>query len=156
MKDIIIGIGNTIMSDDRIGIYVARRLKSDLDSIKILETSYSGMYLIDFIIGYQRAIFIDAQKTNNYKVGSIMIYKLDDFNTYSPFSIHSIDLITALKISKGCGIAVPEKVVFIGIEIKDNITVTTSFTKEIDSIKNSIYHRVKEMIGSLIEGDMNG
>jgi len=67
MKEIILGIGNPILSDDGIGIYIARKLKEENPNWEIVETSDAGFRLIDLIIDYERAIFIDSVKTGKKK-----------------------------------------------------------------------------------------
>lgn len=151
MSDIIVGIGNRILSDDGIGIYIVQRLKNELKDVEIRETSVSGLGLVEIITGFQRAILIDAIKTGQNRIGDVRIYKLKDFESHLPFSYHSTDFISAIRISKSYGINIPEQIFFIGIEIKDNLTFSETFTRDIDNLKETIYNRVKKEVFTLLK-----
>ncbi len=155
MSNVIIGIGNTILSDDRIGIYIAERLKKELKDAEVQTSSSSGLNLMDHILGYERAIFIDSIKTGTGCLGQTSVYNMDDFENSTPFSIHTTDLINAIKICRRYGLDVPEQIFFIGIEVKDNSTFTESFSRQIDSMKDSIHKMVKEKIRDIMKGHYN-
>ncbi len=68
MKTIILGMGNTIMSDDGVGIRVSRILKdmfSEYPDIEVRETPLAGLNIILLLEGYDRAYIIDAIKTRD-------------------------------------------------------------------------------------------
>ena len=79
MKTIVLGIGNLILSDDGVGIHVARELKKRIKNkdITIDEAFTGGMNLLDLMIGYDKAIIIDAVKAGG-EPG--MIYRLKNSN----------------------------------------------------------------------------
>lgn len=151
MKDVIVGLGNTIVSDDGIGIWIAEKLSGEFRDIEIVQSAYSGYNLLDHIFGFDRAIFVDSVKTCLKPVGDVSIYKMSDFADRSGFSIHSTDLLTAIDTARMYQLEVPEKIYFIGIEVNDNSTFNESFTEEVDSIKDQIYLEVKEKIGIIME-----
>ena len=62
MKTLILGIGNPILTDDRVGIKIARKLKEEKPELEVVETSESGISLLDFIVGYNKLIIIDSIK----------------------------------------------------------------------------------------------
>jgi hydrogenase maturation protease len=65
LKTLVLGMGNTILCDDGIGIYVARVLaeRFQRDDVTFAEASVGGMRLLDVIAGYGRIIMVDAIKT---------------------------------------------------------------------------------------------
>ncbi|MDY6959769.1 MAG: hydrogenase maturation protease, partial [Halobacteriota archaeon] len=78
MRTLVFGIGNPILSDDGVGIYVAReikkRLSSDISQFKdvdVEEGSVGGLKLLDTILGYERVILIDAIMTESGSPGDI-------------------------------------------------------------------------------------
>ena len=152
MSNVIIGIGNTILSDDRIGIYIAEKLKKELKCFDVQTTSSSGLNLIDYILGYRRAIFIDSVKTEDGRPGQTSVYNVGDFENITPFSIHTTDLINAIRMCRGYGLDVPEQIFFIGIEVKDNSTFTEHFSREINSMKDNIHNSVKDKIRNIMKG----
>lgn len=151
MKTIIIGMGNPIVSDDRIGIYISERLKEDISDVKITKASFSGFYLLDLILEYDRVIFIDSIITDKNDIGDVNVYQLADFEQCNPFSIHSTDLLSAIDTCKKFDMEIPEQYYFITVEINDNVTFSEAFTDEIESRKEKIYETVKEKVGIILK-----
>ena len=151
MKNIVLGIGNNILTDDGIGIYIVNKLKSDLVDIEMITTTNSGFGLVDQIVDYDRAIFIDSILTEEGKIGEVKIYHTNDFSNHIPFSIHSTDLISALEISKVYGMNVPNEIYLLAIEIKDNFTFNEGFSNEIEEMKESIYNNVKISVSDILK-----
>ena len=62
MKTVIIGLGNTVLSDDGAGVYVARLLSGrfDTDDVSVVEMDAAGMNLMESLGGFDRAFLIDA------------------------------------------------------------------------------------------------
>jgi hydrogenase maturation protease len=54
MKTLVLGLGNDILSDDGVGIYVARELKKIIHSqdITVAEASLAGIGLLDMLAGW--------------------------------------------------------------------------------------------------------
>lgn len=149
-KTVIIGLGNPILSDDSVGIQIARNLlaKNLPGNIDIKESSVSGIYLLDLLTGYDKAIIVDSIKTNNGKIGSFYRLSLDDlFSKPTYVTIHKIDLNTALKIGKEIGLKVPDEIIIFAIEIGDN---TTYCEKCSPGVKRTI-PKVEKSILSLLE-----
>ncbi|MFC1927886.1 hydrogenase maturation protease, partial [Chloroflexota bacterium] len=65
MKALVLGIGNPILSDDGVGIKVAREVEKNLNDpqITVSEASAAGLSLLDSILGYDRVIIVDAIQT---------------------------------------------------------------------------------------------
>ena len=62
-KTLIIGLGNPIVSDDSVGLRVADQLKTllaDRPDVDVAEDCWGGLRLMERMIGYDRAIVIDA------------------------------------------------------------------------------------------------
>ncbi|MBL7067353.1 MAG: hydrogenase maturation protease [Candidatus Marinimicrobia bacterium] len=151
MKNIILGIGNNILTDDGIGIYIVNQLKSDFVNVEMITTSNSGFGIVDQIVDYDRAILIDSILTGRNEIGDVNVYFTNDFSNHIPFSIHSTDLISALKISKIYGMNVPKEIYLLAIEIKDNFTFNESFSDEIEAMKESIYNNVRVSVGDILK-----
>ena len=75
--DLIIGVGNTLLSDDGIGIHIVRKMEEDnaLDQAEYLDMGTSSMelgYYIDDNI--RKMVIIDSIKTDE-KPGTIFMLK---------------------------------------------------------------------------------
>ena len=151
MKNIILGIGNPILSDDGIGQLIANKLKRDHEDVDILITADSGFYLIDHIVNYEKAIFIDSIKTGKNEVGKVNIFCVNDFKTTIPYDLHSTNISSAINYSRKCGVKIPKKIYFIGIEIEDNYTFQESLTDAIQSRIENIYNEVNFIVENLLK-----
>ena len=72
-KTLILGLGNSILRDDRIGLDVARLVQKELKLVdcNLVESQLVGTNILDFICGYKTLIVIDSIKTENGKDGDI-------------------------------------------------------------------------------------
>ncbi len=128
-RTLILGMGNSLLSDDGVGLYVAAELKNRINrpEITIIETSAAGLYLLDLLLGYHKAIIIDAIQTPGGKPGDI--YRLDpeSFNATNHLaSPHEVDFTTAIDFGKRVGLPLPKEIVVFGIEALD----TTTFNED--------------------------
>ena len=120
MKTIIIGLGNPILGDDGVGWKIAEELKKHLSPdlpIHVELLSLGGLSLMEHLIGYERAILIDAI-ASDLEPGSIITAKLSELPDVSALhttSAHDTSLQNALKLGKSMGADLPEDVTVVGI-----------------------------------------
>ncbi|MFX1243329.1 MAG: hydrogenase maturation protease, partial [Promethearchaeota archaeon] len=97
MKTIILGVGNQILGDDGVGVHVVNELKQHIrdPDITIDEAITGGMNLLDLILGYEKAIIIDAVKTETGENGRVKRIPLSDFSTMHSCNPHDVSLIEA-------------------------------------------------------------
>ena len=65
MKILVLGLGNPLVSDDSVGLRVAERLKpllADRPDVEVSEDYWGGLRLMERMIGFDRAIIIDAMQ----------------------------------------------------------------------------------------------
>ena len=127
-------MGNPLLSDDGVGLSVAAELKSRLDQsdVTIMETSVAGLSLLDLLVGYDRAIIIDAIQTVDGKAGQI--YRLDPEafdTTRRTISPHDVNFTTALEFGKKLGLPLPQEIVIFAIEASDVSTFSEECTPEV-------------------------
>jgi len=127
-------MGNSLLSDDGVGICVVAELKNRLSEpeITVMETGVAGLSLLDLLVGYERAIIIDAIQTVDGKAGQI--YRLDPkaFDTaLHTASSHGIDFTTALEFGKKLGLPIPQEIVILAIEASDVSTFNEECTPEV-------------------------
>ena len=97
-----------------------------------METGVAGLSLLDLLVGYERAIIIDAIQTVGGKAGQI--YRLDPkaFDTaLHTASAHGIDFTTALEFGKKLGLPLPQQIVIFAIEASDIRTFSEECTPEV-------------------------
>lgn len=123
MKTIVIGLGNPILGDDGVGWKVVEEVKKQLTPalpVDIECLSLGGLGLMEHLIGYQRAILVDAFASEDQSA-SILILKLSDLPNYSAFhttGTHDTSLQNALELGKSMGAQLPADINIVGIVTK--------------------------------------
>lgn len=147
MKTLVLGIGNPILSDDGVGIHVARILKERmLPGITVDEVAASGLELLDVIQGYDKLVIIDAIETRGGTPGELHILAEEDFEkSIHGSSPHGINIATALALGRKL---VPEKmpkeVVFFAVEAMDLVNVSERLTPEVERAVPRIVERIEK------------
>ena len=122
-RTLIIGLGNPILGDDGVGWRVAEELKKQLPPdlpVDVDCLSLGGISLMERLIGYDRAILIDAFALDE-PIGSILVLKLSDLPNYSAFhttSTHDTSLQNAIELGKSMGAHLPDDIIVVGIATK--------------------------------------
>jgi hydrogenase maturation protease len=133
-KTLILGMGNSLLSDDGVGIYVAAELRNKLKEpeITVMETGVAGLSLLDLLVGYDRAIIIDAIQTTDGKAGQIYRLGPEAFDaTRRTATSHGIDFTTALEFGKKLNLPLPQEIVILAIEASDVSTFSEECTPEV-------------------------
>ncbi len=144
MNTLILGIGNPILTDDRVGIKIARKLKEEKPELEVVETSEAGIALLDLIVGYNKLIIIDSIKTEKGKPGDLYKLGLEDLKPAKDFSSsHGIGIATAFELGQRLGYSMPRHTSIYAVEIKDNTTFGEKCTRE---VKEKIPFITKQII----------
>lgn len=132
----VIGLGSPIMTDDAVGLKIAQKVEDlGLDDVDTMQEAIGGLEIIPLIRGYRFVIVADAIQTREHPPGTVLIYDPDDFeDTVGNTFAHDINLATALKIGKQMDAAtMPEKVMFVAVEVADIITMGETMTAEVEA-----------------------
>lgn len=120
MKTILVGLGNPILGDDGVGWKVVEEVQKRLPpnpAVDIQCLSLGGLGLMEHLIGYQRAILVDAFASED-QPGSVMTLKLNDLPNYSAFhtnNAHDTSLQSAIELGRAMGASLPEEVEIVGV-----------------------------------------
>jgi len=147
MKALVLGIGNPILSDDGVGIEVAREVEKNLNDpqVTVSETSAAGLSLLDSMLGYDKIIIIDAIQTKEGKPGQIYRMKPEDFSSAKRLSSpHQINLVTALELGKMLNLAMPREITVFAIEAQDIATFSEKCTPEVEKAIPEVVKMVLE------------
>ena len=122
MKTIVLGVGNQILGDDGVGIHVTNELKKRVNNPNIIidDAVTGGMNLLELLLGYDKAIIVDAVKTNEGETGEVKRIPLDNFSTMHSCNPHDVSLIEAIEVAKKMGEErIPKEIIIIGIMMKE-------------------------------------
>lgn len=133
---VVIGLGNPILSDDGVGIQVARLvgklLPKDRADIAVTEAYAGGMRLMDAMTGYDRAIVVDAMVTGSCTPGTVKRFALDDLaTTRNTWSSHDTNLAMALEWGRTAGLKLPVQVDIFGVEAVDVENFSETLTADV-------------------------
>ncbi len=155
---LVIGLGNPILGDDGIGWHVAEAVQKMLQSkdfsapeqipssinsslrsqeqVEFEFLSLGGLALMERMVGYTYALIIDAITTNNYPVGTVLSFSIDDL--ISPVtghmaSVHDTSLQNALQIGTMLGANLPHDIKIIGIEAQVRYDFSESLSETVSA-----------------------
>jgi len=120
---LVLGLGNTILSDDGVGIYAVRRVRELLEPaepIDVVEAELAGFALLDLLEGYRACVIVDAVEWPDLVPGELRQLGLSDFAPTARLAAgHQIDLPTALELGKTLQRPMPAKVVIVAVQVED-------------------------------------
>ncbi len=135
MKTLVLGLGNTILSDDGVGIHIAFEIEKKCKNIDVLEASAAGFRVIDEIIGYEKLILIDSIKTGQAEPGELHRFTFDEFSrTMHHSSPHDISLFEAFDIMKKENADLPTEIKVYAVEVCDISTFSEDCTVEVAEV----------------------
>jgi len=158
MKTVIIGLGNPILSDDSVGIKVAREMAGRLDSlcdgVDVRELYAGGIRLLDALEGYGRAIIVDAMVTGTAKPGDIHRLTPEDMTyTRNSLCLHDMDICTALEMGRMVGLQLPRDIKIWGIEADDVETFSEELTAGVAGAVPLVVGQICDEIGMAVKSD---
>ena len=144
MNTLVLGIGNPILTDDAVGIKIARELEELKPGLTVEHTDEAAIALLDLIMDYDKLIIIDSIKTGKGKPGELYKLGLEDFKPNMDYiSSHGMDIATAFEVGRSLGCDMPRAVSIYAVEVKDNTNFNEHCTPE---VAERIPHMVKQII----------
>ena len=124
MKILVLGLGNPLLSDDGVGWRVAEQVREQIadPNIEIDFHAGGGLSLMERMVGYDRAIIVDAINTGQKPQGTVDCFRLADLPNYAQShlaSAHETTLQTALQVGRTMGAALPNDIRIIAIEAQN-------------------------------------
>ncbi len=158
MKTVIIGLGNPLLTDDGVGIKVARAIASAIDSpvVDVTEVYAGGIRLMEAMVGYDRAVVIDAMVTGVRSPWELCRMTPQDIvSTRNLFCSHDGPLEAALEVGRLCGLNLPSEVVVWGIEALDVENYSEELTADVSRAVPDVARRIIEdlKLGIVIKSD---
>jgi hydrogenase maturation protease len=136
MKTLVIGLGNPILGDDGVGWKVieqlhhaARNTQYDADCLSV-----GGLTLMERLVGYDRAVIVDAIQTGRNPIGTVSRFRLEELpirTSGHTASTHDTDLMSALQVGRSSGAILPAEILVVGIEAKNVYDFTEELTPPI-------------------------
>ena len=133
-RTLILGIGNPILRDDRVGHLLVQLLRTRLSNpdIELQETSLAGLNLAELLSGFDFAIIIDAIQSGGTP-GKVYCLEPQDLHTrnVTRYDQHSTGVLQALELGKALGWPMPETVALVAIEAEDTANFGDDLTPSV-------------------------
>jgi len=147
-KTLILGIGNPILRDDRVGHFFIQILRSRISSpgIVLQKTSLAGLDLAEFFVGFKSAVVIDAIQSGGTP-GTVYCLKPEDFNVQlNQNDLHGTGLLQALELGKSLGWPMPQDVTIVAIEAGDASSFGDDLTPEVEKAIPVALEKIEKLL----------
>jgi hydrogenase maturation protease len=150
---IVIGLGNTLMSDEGVGVRVVQRLldfAGRFPSVDFAEAGTGGMSILHLIRDKDKAIFIDCAKIGE-EPGVIRKFTPQEIKSAKVLahqSLHEFDLIKIINMAYKLG-QCPAEVIIFGIEpqsVKPGRELSKILTDKLDEYVTMIRKELSKII----------
>jgi hydrogenase maturation protease len=142
---LVLGLGNDLLSDDAVGLHLARRLARRLarvPGIEVQETAEMGLSLLDVIVGFDRLMVVDAVQTGRAAPGSLHEFAVDELKLLPAMSPHFLGLGEVLALGRELGLVVPRQVRIFAVEVQDPWSVGTRLTRPVREAMPAVASRI--------------
>lgn len=104
---VVVGVGNTLLSDEGVGVHVVRRLaeESEQPGVVFVEGGTGGYGLADLFIAAKRLIVVDAVRADR-NPGEVLVFspeQLASGETRALSSLHGVGLLDVWKLAIALG-----------------------------------------------------
>lgn len=156
-RTVVIGVGNPILSDDSVGIRVARAVGEKLvwegegnrgiPRVDVTEVYAGGLRLMEELSGYDRAFLIDAVETGAAAPGTIHTFLREDLRALRNISgVHDTSLGMALQVADHLSIPLPDDIRIWGVEIGEGMAFGEELTPAVAAAVPLV---VRDVLGAL-------
>jgi hydrogenase maturation protease len=119
---LVLGLGSPVLGDDGVGWRVIEELGRDprgVGSAELDRLAVGGFTLMERLVGWERAILVDAFATGERPAGTVTCMRLEDARTRDAAhldSAHDAPLSVALATGRRLGSAIPADITVVAIE----------------------------------------
>ncbi len=146
MKTLVLGMGNPILSDDGVGLFIARSLEGQVEGVDVISADVSGLNLLDLIQGYDQLFVIDALITGGNSCGVLKKLPEGEGGCHF-FSSHGLGFFEMMEFGKALGFKIPELLSVYGIEIGEEVAfgreLTAPLLQRTEEIRRIIMEDIK-------------
>jgi len=144
-RAVIIGLGNSILTDDAVGPAVARLVHQRLGdgNVDLREAAVGGIELVELLEGYDKAVIIDAIKTDGGQVGDCYLLDLDGSKpSHHTGMTHELGLLEGLEFGRRIGLKMPGYLRVYAVEVADPFTFSTEMSAEVQAAVPSVAEHI--------------
>jgi len=146
---LVLGLGNDILTDDAVGLLVAREVQTrlgDTPGIAVRETMEMGLTLLDQIVDCESLLIVDAVQTGRVAPGQVHEIGPDELPQVTATSPHFVGVGETLALGAKLGLAMPRRVRIFAIEVEDPYTLGTQLTAAVAAAVPAAADRVVALV----------
>ncbi len=160
VKTLLLGMGNPIVTDDAVGILLAREAgaalgpRPDLDVID--ECCIGGLNLLDLVAGYDRLVVLDSIKTRDGVPGTWYRFDATDLReTMNLRNVHDANFATAMALGRSVGMHLPADadVHILAVEIDDNINFGEQLSPPLAAAYDELRDEILAEVRRVLDGE---
>jgi hydrogenase maturation protease len=128
---LILALGNDILGDDGIGFHAARVLRKEFtEDVEVVESSDSGLALLDYLENRERALILDAVATGKCAPGTVLCWDREDFRRCVSPAQHAAGLPHILELAERLKMNFPRELRVLCVEVGDPTVFRETLTPE--------------------------
>lgn len=151
-ENLILGMGNPILSDDAVGLMVLKALKISLSEIEHHEINFKenytgGMDLLEDLSGFKRLMIIDSFISDTYEPGECLQFYINSEkikNQCNLISSHGLNLPILWELGTRLEFDMPEECMIIGIVAYDCINFSEKLSDKLSDSFNKIVNTITQ------------
>jgi hydrogenase maturation protease len=156
MKTLVLGLGNELLGDDAIGPAATRILRRRLGSgTDVVTSSQSGLALFETLVGYDRAIIIDAIQTGKSPPGTIHELTPADLDFVQAPSPHYAGLPEMFTLARELQVEFPQEILILAIEAVDASTIGGKMSAPVRKVLPQVILQVERQVAAWAEVDLS-
>jgi len=142
---LVLCLGNDIRRDDGVGWAVADALPPSAGTM-IRRSALSGFYLLDELVGFDRAIVVDAIKTGTHAPGTVLSFPFEALGTDASPSPHAVGLPSVLRLGRESGVPLPATLHIVAVEVDDMESISEGLTPAIRAAVPAAVQAVRSLL----------
>jgi hydrogenase maturation protease len=147
MRTLVLGLGNELAGDDAVGVLVARAVRADVSGIAdVVESSASGMALLEIFAGYDRAVVVDSIRTGRKPPGTVTELALEEVGRVVAPSLHHAGLPEMAAVAQRLGLGFPAETRVLAVEVLDPYTMGAELSEPVAGAVDDVARRVRDQV----------
>ena len=151
---LVLGLGNDILTDDAVGLQVAKVVRERLAGdprIEVRATTEMGLALLDEMSGRAGVVIVDSVQTGRAPPGHIHETDAAGITSLSPSAPHMLGVGESLALGRLVGAAMPDRVRVFAIEVADPFSLGTEMTPAVRAAVEPAAARIVAAAGALAD-----
>jgi hydrogenase maturation protease len=156
---LVLGLGNELLADDAAGVLAARSVAATLEaapvgtraSVDVVDSSLSGLALLELFVDHDRAIVLDAVQTGQSPPGTILEIEPGRLGRVIAPSPHYAGLPELFEVATRLGLQFPSETAIFALEVADPHTIGGPLTPAVQAAIPELAGRCLERLESWLD-----